>query len=136
MDDLELADLADLSGLRVLVVEDDIDAREMLMDVLAAQGAEVKGAGNGADAIDLVSSWNPDVLVSDIGLPDHDGYYLIRKVRALSPAEGGRVPAIALTGYGRPKDVQRAMAAGFTAHLDKPVNFERLLEIVLQLVGA
>jgi CheY-like chemotaxis protein len=113
---------ADLSGLRVLVVEDDTDARDMLVDVLVGQGAVVRAAGNGVDAVALVATFRPDVLVSDIGLPDMDGYALIRRVRDLGSAAGGGVPAIALTGYADAEDSRRARAAGYQVHVAKPVE--------------
>jgi CheY-like chemotaxis protein len=128
--------LADLSGIRVLVVEDDIDAREMLEEVLAGQGAEVRGAGNGADAVALVGSWRPDVLVSDIGLPDMDGYALIRRVRELGADAGGEVPAIALTGYADVEDSRRALAAGYQVHVAKPIDSSLLTRAVVDVAAA
>ena len=118
VDDVEYADL---SGIRVLVVEDDADALDMLVDVLLAQGAEARGTANGVDAVDLVRSFRPDVLVSDIGLPDMDGYALIRKVRGGS-SPFARVPALAVTAYASPEDARRAKLAGLDVHLAKPVE--------------
>jgi CheY-like chemotaxis protein len=130
---VELGDLADLKGVRVLVVEDDVDAREMLVDVLAMQGADARGAANGVDAIDLVVSFRPDVLVSDIGLPDMDGYALLRRVRALGPDAGGTTRAIALTGYTDREDARRALAAGYELHVAKPVDAALLTRAVSDL---
>jgi CheY-like chemotaxis protein len=127
---------ADLSGLRVVVVEDDVDARDMLVDVLVAQGADVRAAGNAVDAIELVATWRPDVLVSDIGLPDLDGYALMERVRALGVEGGGGVAAIALTGYADIQDSRRALAAGYQVHVAKPVDAALLTQAVANVADA
>lgn len=133
--DVDDSEYADLSGIRVVVVEDDADAREMLVDVLAGQGAEVQGAGNGIDAVELVTSFRPDVFVSDIGLPDMDGYALIRRIRQLGAEGGGLVPAIALTGYAELEDSRRALAAGYQVHVAKPVDASLLTHAVANVAG-
>lgn len=126
----------DLAGLRVLVVDDEADARELLSAVLEHHGAEVMTAGCVDEALPLVQRARPNALVSDIGMPGADGYDLIRRVRALPPAEGGATPATALTGFARPEDGQRAIAAGFTTHLAKPVDPAELVETVRRLADA
>jgi CheY-like chemotaxis protein len=128
-------ELSDLTGLRVVVVEDDEDARELLVGMLIECGAQVDEAASADEAIALVQRVCPDVLVSDIGLPDHDGYYLIRKVRALPPAEGGRVPAIALTGYADLADSRAALRAGYQVHVAKPIDIGLLTQAVANVAG-
>ena len=113
--------IEDLSGIRVLVVEDDGDSRQVLALMLERQGAVVDQAASVAEAIGNLSSNEPDVLVSDIGMPDEDGYSLIRRLRA-RPQEGEmRLPAIALTAYARPSDAQAALDAGYDRYMRKPV---------------
>jgi CheY-like chemotaxis protein len=115
------ARIDDLSGIRVLVVEDDGDSRQVLALMLERQGAVVDQAASVAEAIGTLASQEPDVLVSDIGMPDEDGYSLIRRLRA-RPQEGEiRLPAIALTAYARPSDAQAALDAGYDRYMRKPV---------------
>jgi CheY-like chemotaxis protein len=125
----------DLSALRVLVVEDDEDARELMVELLSTQGAVCRTSGNGTDAIDLVRSFRPDVLVSDIGLPDMDGYELIRQVRELGAEQGGFVPAIALTGYADLVHARRALIAGYQVHVAKPTDPDLLTIAVANVAG-
>jgi PAS domain S-box-containing protein len=122
-----------LRGLRVLVVDDDDDARELLSVVLTRAGAQVAIAANADDGFAMIGSFRPDVLVSDIGMADEDGYSFVRRVRALPAADGGDTPALALTAYSRVEDRTQAIAAGFGAHLGKPVNLEELLQTVERL---
>jgi CheY-like chemotaxis protein len=124
-----------LGGLRVLVVDDERDARELLRFILESCGAEVAEAGSGGEAFELLESFSPDVLVSDIGMPGEDGYALIEKVRALAPERGGRVPAVALTAYTRPEDRLRVLRAGYQMHVSKPVEPAELIAIVDSLAG-
>ncbi len=121
-----------LRGLRVLVAEDQNDARELIELVLAGEGAAVVGAASADEALELAPSFAPDVLVSDVGMPGHDGYWLVGRLRALAPA----LPAIALTAFVGRGDVERALAAGFAGHLGKPVDAERLIEMIVELCGA
>jgi CheY-like chemotaxis protein len=107
-----------LSNISILVVEDDEDARDLLVTVLTQQGAKVSQAGNATDALARVAQALPDVLLSDIGLPGEDGYELIRAIRA----RGFTLPAIALTAYSRREDQRLALQAGFQAHVAKPVE--------------
>jgi signal transduction histidine kinase/CheY-like chemotaxis protein len=124
-----------LTGVTVLIVDDEEDVRETLRVVLGQRGAEVRTATGAAQAFDLVARWTPDVLVSDIGMPGEDGYSLIRRIRALAPDRGGRVPAVALTGYVKPEDRVRALAAGFQTHVPKPADPDELALVIVRLAG-
>lgn len=120
-----------LAGLSVLVVDDDADTRELVAEVLGQCGAEVRTAGSASDGWTLLTPWTPDVIVSDVGMPEEDGYRFIERVRAA----GNRVPAVALTAYARSSDKLRALAAGFQAHLPKPAEPAELIAIVASLAG-
>ena len=124
----------ELEGLRVLVVEDELDTRELIATVLARCGAEVRAYETAIEALEHFREWSPDVLVSDIGLPGEDGYSLIKKVRAIDQ-QRGQVPALALTAYASPEDRARVLAAGFQMHIAKPVEPEELMAIIAQLAG-
>ena len=126
-----------LRGTRILLVDDNDDTREMLRIVLALGGAQVTVAASADDALAiLLTESRPDVLVCDIGMPGMDGYDLLRHVRRLGAEHGGRIPAIALTGHASAQDRDRARAAGFQAHLAKPVQPDDLLAaIVMELNG-
>jgi CheY-like chemotaxis protein len=124
-----------LDGLRLLVVDDEADAREVVTEVLRACGAEVTSAASAAEALDLFGRVRPDVIVSDIGMPETDGYTLLRRIRALPAERGGRTPAVALTAYTRPEDVHRAFAAGYQMHAAKPVEPAGLATMVANLGG-
>jgi CheY-like chemotaxis protein len=126
---------ADLAGVRVLVVEDDADTRDVLTLVLNEAGAEVTVAASAAEGLQKLEAERPDVLLSDIGLPDRDGFDLIRQVRALPPERGGHTLAAALTAYARSEDRLRALAAGFHSHLVKPVEPGELILVVRSLAG-
>ena len=119
-----------LTGLRVLVVDDEDDARDLLHEVLTDAGCQVETASNAQDGFDAVRRFTPHVLVSDIGMPYEDGYSLVRRIRALGPHEGGRTPAIALTAYTQRSDELAALAAGFDTHLTKPTRSETLLAAI------
>ncbi|HEV8579353.1 MAG TPA: ATP-binding protein [Thermoanaerobaculia bacterium] len=127
-----------LRDLRVLVVEDEADTRELVVTALEQCGAEVEAAGSVPEALAAYDREKPDVLVSDIGFPEEDGYSLIRKVRARESGHGGNgdgVPAAALTAYARTEDRQRAFEAGFQTHLAKPVDPSELIATVARLAG-
>jgi PAS domain S-box-containing protein len=124
-----------LNGLHVLVVDDEEDSREMLEVVLVELGAEVKVAASAKQALKVLKDWQPDALISDVEMPHEDGYSLIHKVRALKPERGGRIPAIALTGYGRPEDRARLLAAGYQVHLSKPVILIQLVDAIENLTS-
>jgi CheY-like chemotaxis protein len=122
-----------LTGLRLLIVDDDRDSRELLRHVLTDRGAEVSSAESSAEALELIERVRPDVLVSDIGMPGEDGYALIRRIRG-SGAEFARIPAIALTAYARTEDRIRAIQAGYQVHLSKPVEPIELLAVINSVV--
>lgn len=120
---------ADLRGYTILVVEDDRDTRELIAVVLERAGARVVAAGDARRALELVLQCSPDLILSDVGLPGEDGRSFIRKVRAMRL----EVPAAAVTAYDEEED---NLAAGFDRHLRKPVDYDRLLRVVGELVGA
>jgi PAS domain S-box-containing protein len=123
-----------LDGLKVLVVDDEPDTRELLKVGLGRCGAEVTLAGSAAEALEAMPTAAPDLLVSDIGMPGEDGYELIRRVRALPDESGGRVPAIALTAYARVEDRMQALRAGYQMHVPKPVEMAELVAVAASLV--
>jgi PAS domain S-box-containing protein len=122
-----------LQGTRVLVVDDEPDAVEIVTELLGSVGAVVEGASSAEEVLRKLPQFHPEVLVSDIGMPGMDGYALIRSVRALEAAQGGRTPALALTAYTRREDEEKSLAVGFQAHLGKPVDAERLVATVARL---
>jgi PAS domain S-box-containing protein len=123
-----------LEGVHVLVVDDEVDARELLRSLLQSCGATVSTAADAAEAARLLRADRPDVMVSDIGMPGEDGLALIARVRAWAASEGGAIPAVALTAFARPEDRARAISAGFTAYLTKPVDLTLLLKTVARLL--
>jgi CheY-like chemotaxis protein len=122
-----------LDGIRLLVVEDDEDARELLERMLLDQGAKVAVASSAAEGLRLLSSFRPDMLMSDIAMPNVSGYTFLRMVRSLPPERGGRTPAVALTAYTRPEDQERALQAGFEAHVSKPIEADELVATLAAL---
>ena len=124
------APLTRLDGLRVLVVDDDVESLRLADTILTRAGATVRACRTAAEGLAELRAWRPDVAVSDIEMPSEDGYSLIRTVRALPSDEGGATPAIALTAYGRSEDRTRALAAGFDRHLPKPVEPGELTRII------
>ncbi|HEY0171966.1 MAG TPA: ATP-binding protein [Pyrinomonadaceae bacterium] len=126
---------ASLAGTCVLLVEDDEDARSMLKALLESAGASVRAAGSAAEAWAALADGACDVLVSDIGMPEEDGYSLIGRVRERDARAGVRTPAVALTAYARDDDRARSLEAGFDAHLSKPVEPAELLSAVARLAG-
>lgn len=128
------AGAANLNGIQVLVVDDDLDSREFLAFILSDYGAQVRAAASAAEAFQAASEFLPDVLVSDIGMPEEDGYSLVRRLRSLAAGGGGKFGAIALTAYARDEDRELALAVGFDRHLAKPVEAEALLEVIVKLV--
>ncbi|HEX5062557.1 MAG TPA: ATP-binding protein [Kofleriaceae bacterium] len=119
-----------LHGMKILVVDDEADTREFVRNLLEQHAATVTAVASAADAITALQHDKPDVLLSDLGMPDEDGYGLIRQVRALSRECGGRVPAVALTAYARTEDRTRAILAGFQTHVAKPVVPGELLAVL------
>jgi PAS domain S-box-containing protein len=122
-----------LAGLKVLLVDDEPDTLEILTFMLNQFGARVRGASSAADAIDAFREWQPEVLVSDLGMPDEDGFDLIGKIRAMRPEEGGDIPAAALTAHVREEDRLQALAAGYQSHITKPVDPFKLATVVAGL---
>ncbi len=123
-----------LGGVKVLVVDDEADARALLMEILAGRGAEVRVASGMAEALSLLNEWRPDVLISDIGMPNGSGYDLIREVRRRD-ALGTQLPAVALTAYARTEDRVQALSAGFHMHVPKPIEPKELLAVIASLTG-
>jgi hypothetical protein len=121
--------------LRVLLVDDEPEAREIISTVLARTGAEVKMCTTAEEALAKLVEWRPDVLLSDIAMPDEDGYSFIKKVRSLPRASGGETPAAALTAYARAEDRLQALAAGFQMHIAKPISSSQLVLMISTLAG-
>ena len=124
-----------LAGIRVLIVDDEADARDLLSTVLAQYSAQTKTAASAAAALKTLERWQPHVLITDIAMPGEDSYDLIRRVRALETDRGGRIPAIAVTAYARAEDRARAVAAGYQMHIAKPVEPNQLAASVVSLLG-
>ena len=124
-----------LTGIKVLVVDDEVDARDLIRRVLADCKAEVLTASSAGDALQLIEHERPHVLVSDISMPDVDGYELLRRVRALGVSRGGRMPAIALTAFTRSEDRTRAFRAGFLGHVSKPFEPSELVATIASVAG-
>jgi signal transduction histidine kinase/CheY-like chemotaxis protein len=124
-----------LAGVRVLVVDDEEDARDAMVVLLGQAGARVQSVASAAEALESLADYRPDVLLSDIAMPGEDGYALIRRIRALPAELGGRVPAAALTAYATLEDRARALRAGFDEHIPKPVEPARLIGAVAILAG-
>jgi len=124
-----------LDGVHVLVVEDDEDTCKLLGTMLRRYGARVTATKSAQEGLRAFQNELPDVLVSDIGMPDEDGYELIRKLRSRPPEKGGLTPAIALTGYASRKDRERALMAGYQQHLAKPIEQAEMIAAIAALVG-
>ena len=125
----------ELEGVRVLVVDDEPDARDLLATVLRSCGAHVETAASAEEALASITQAPPDVVVSDIGMPGQSGYDLIRRIRALPAGAGGRTPAVAITAYARLEDRTRALRAGFQLHAAKPIEPAELLAVVATLTN-
>ena len=130
-----LTGLPTLEGLRVLVVDDEADARDLIGVILRGRGAAVDAAASAGEALDAIERARPDVVVSDISMPESDGYEFIRELRRRDAAAGAVTPAVALTAYARSQDRERALAAGFQLHLAKPVEPDDLVLAVAQMAG-
>jgi CheY-like chemotaxis protein/two-component sensor histidine kinase len=126
-------DRGELTGLKILVVDDEPDARMLIKRLLEDHRAVVNVAASASEAFEMLRAAPPDVLISDVGMPGEDGYSLIRRIRALPPAEGGAVPAVALTAYARPEDRRNAVMAGFQHHVTKPAEPAELITMVASL---
>jgi CheY-like chemotaxis protein len=124
-----------LSGLKILIVDDEPEAREFALWALCRHGAQTRAASSACEALIGFQEWNPDVLVSDIGMPEGDGCELLRRIRTLEQERGGRIVAVAMTAFARPEDRESCRAAGFAQHLSKPIEADALVRAVLQGVG-
>jgi PAS domain S-box-containing protein len=125
----------DLQGIRILVVDDEDNTREFLAFLLELHGANAIATATADEAIATLTQFKPDILLSDIGMPDVDGYMLMQQIRALSPEEGGTIPAIALTAYAGEINYQQAMAAGFQRHLAKPIEPDTLIQAISEALN-
>jgi PAS domain S-box-containing protein len=133
-DPLEAIELPRLAGVRVLVVDDEPDGRALILRVLEGRGAIAKPASSAEQALEMLSREKFDVLLSDIGMPDMDGYELMRRVQQLDAARAGPIPAIAVTAYARPEDRQRSLLAGYQMHLSKPIEARELVAGIASLL--
>ena len=136
-DDPALIDTPEVNLLevKVLVVDDDLEARELIKRILAQANADVLTAGSGTEALEILATRKLDVLISDIGMPQMDGCQFIRKVRQLPLMHGSILPAVALTAYARSEDRTRAMLAGYQVHISKPIEPRELLATVASFAG-
>ncbi len=125
--------LPSLAGVRVLVVDDEPDARDLIQRMIAGRGAVVRTAESASDAMEVLRGFKPDVVVSDIGMPGTDGYQLMRMIRSMEQAEGGRMGSIALTAFASSQDRTRSLLAGFNIHLSKPIEPPELIAAVASL---
>ena len=133
--DMNSLDIHSLDGLRVLLVDDEAEAREILSTVITRTGAEVKTCKSAGEALSKLVEWKPDVILSDIAMPDEDGYSFINKVRSLPREKGGETPAAALTAYARDVDRHQALAAGYQMHIAKPIGAGQLITMIARLAG-
>jgi CheY-like chemotaxis protein/anti-sigma regulatory factor (Ser/Thr protein kinase) len=133
--EFHVSELRSLNGLRVLLVDDEAEAREIISTVIGRTGAEVKACISASDALSKIEEWRPDVILSDIAMPEEDGYSFINKVRSLPPEKGGETPAAALTAYARDEDRMQALAAGYQMHIAKPIGASQLVTMVAKLAG-
>jgi CheY-like chemotaxis protein len=124
-----------LTGLKILVVDDEVDTRELIAFILEQAGAKVTTAVSAMEALQVIAQTKFDVLVSDIGMPDMDGYMLIRQIRAMQSERNSQIRAIALTAYAGEIDQQQALAAGFQHHIAKPVDPDQLVQVITNLVN-
>lgn len=123
-----------LSNLQILLIDDDDDSRELQAFLLERNGARVIAVASGLEALQVLDQFIPDVIVSDIGMADMDGYRLMQQIHSRSPNQDGKIPALALTAYARDFDQQKALESGFQAHLTKPVEPEALVEAIARLL--
>jgi two-component system, chemotaxis family, CheB/CheR fusion protein len=123
-----------LSGTAVLVADDDVESLDAIEDVIAEQGATVRSAKNAREALEVLRTWRPDILVLDIAMPEMDGYDLLATIRREPSLRA--IPAIAVTGHGYARDKRRAEDVGFAKHITKPVDIDTLVDIIAELVPA
>jgi signal transduction histidine kinase/ActR/RegA family two-component response regulator len=127
--------LHSLDGLRVLLVDDEPEARQIISTVITSTGAEVRACTSASEALAKLLEWKPDVILSDIAMPDEDGYAFINKVRSLPRDKGGETPAAALTAYARDVDRRQALDAGYQMHIAKPIGAGQLVSMIARLAG-
>ncbi len=127
--------LRSLDGLRVLLVDDEPEARQIISTVITRTGAEVEACTSASEALSKIEEWKPDVILSDIAMPDEDGYSFIGKVRSLPRDKGGETPAAALTAYARDVDRRQALSAGYQMHIAKPIGASQLVTMIARLAG-
>ena len=135
MGDKPPGDPPSLRGIKVLVIDDEPDTREILKTMIEEFGAQVKTCESGPVALTTLDDWRPEVIVSDIEMPGEDGYQMMQQIRRLAPERGGRTAAVALTAYARPDDRMRALAAGYQMHLAKPADPIELAIVIASLAG-
>jgi signal transduction histidine kinase/ActR/RegA family two-component response regulator len=133
--EVHASELRSLDGLRVLLVDDERETREIISTVVERTGAEVKTCTSAREALTELVEWRPDVILSDIAMPDEDGYSFIGRVRSLPHDEGGDTPAAALTAYAREEDRKQALAAGYQMHIAKPIGAGQLVTMIAKLAG-
>ena len=133
--EINLGDTYSLDGLKVLLVDDEPEARQIISTVITRTGAEVKACKSAHEALAKLSEWKPDVILSDIAMPEQDGYSFIRQVRSLPRDKGGDIPAAALTAYARDIDRRQALAAGYQMHIAKPIGASQLVTMIARLAG-
>ncbi|MEH2430701.1 MAG: response regulator [Nostoc sp.] len=130
---VKVDNLSILNGLQILVVDDNADTRELIAFILEQSGGRVRAVSSVGEALEALERLKPDVLVSDIGMPDEDGYSLIRKVRAQESEQGEKILAVALTAFARDEEHRLALQAGFQVHVSKPIEPEELVKVVANL---
>jgi CheY-like chemotaxis protein len=133
IDDASAVASLPLAGLQLLVVEDQADSRDLLVEILEQHGAVVRAVASAKAGLEAVQQQPPNLMISDIGMLEEDGYALIAKIRSLTPEQGGQIPAIALTAYSGEAEHRRVLAAGFQQYLVKPVDLEELVNTVTRL---
>jgi len=133
--EMSATEIRSLDGLRVLLVDDEAEARQIISTVITRTGAEVKACISADEAFAKLAEWKPDVILSDIAMPDEDGYSFIERVRSLPREKGGETPAAALTAYARDVDRRQALAAGFQMHIAKPISASQLITMIARLAG-
>jgi CheY-like chemotaxis protein len=126
----------DLSNISVLVVDDEADTRDFVAFLLEQSGAKVTSVASASEALAALTEFKPDLLLSDIGMPEIDGYMLMQQIRNLPPHQGGKILAIALTAFAGEINHQQALSAGFQRHLSKPVEPDNLIEVIATLLSS
>jgi signal transduction histidine kinase len=134
-EDPDAGDSPDLRGITLLIVDDDSETRELVTTIVGRAGASTTAAASAAEALDILADTRPDLIICDVAMPDQDGYSFIRNIRSRSEAEGGRVPAIALTAHARAEDRRHSLLAGFQGHVAKPAEPTELVALIATLVG-